>query len=132
MNYSLREVTSNGYRIIIEFHDILRVCLGNADPREVVSRELGNRYSLEYKRALALGFHKATAAMIRDVCLNLRDREKISNVALAGGVFQNKVLTEMTSRLLRDDGFVVYRNLKTPPNNASISLGQAFLAGQME
>ncbi|MEG2377506.1 MAG: carbamoyltransferase HypF, partial [Clostridia bacterium] len=45
--------------------------------------------------ALARGFHAALARACRDGALAVRDRIGINTVALSGGVFQNRLLTEM-------------------------------------
>ena len=49
-------------------------------------------------------------------------------VALTGGCFQNRVLTERTARALRADGFEVLLHSRVPPNDGGISLGQAIVA----
>ncbi len=52
--------------------------------------------------------------------------KKIGNqrVALSGGCFQNKYLTERTIRRLREEGFSPYWHQRVPPNDGGISLGQ--------
>lgn len=77
--------------------------------------------------ALALGFHYGVADMVLKVCGLIREREGIQTVALSGGVFQNKVLTESVIRLLRENGFCVYMNSLVPPNDGGISLGQTYI-----
>jgi hydrogenase maturation protein HypF len=75
-------------------------------------------------RQIALGFHYAAAAMIRDVCLWIRRKEGIGTVALTGGVFQNKILMERALELLRDEGFKPYYNVSVGPNDGGVCLGQ--------
>jgi hydrogenase maturation protein HypF len=75
--------------------------------------------------SLALGFHVAVAEMTAAVCTVLRDKSALSRVALSGGVFQNKILTELIYEKLGSAGFEVYRNLLVPPNDGGIALGQA-------
>lgn len=79
---------------------------------------------------VAARFHNGVAAMVRDVCLRLRDETGLNEVALSGGVFQNVTLLERTVALLRDAGFTVYVHRLVPPNDAGISLGQAVIAGR--
>jgi hydrogenase maturation factor HypF (carbamoyltransferase family) len=43
-------------------------------------------------------------------------------------VFQNGILLEGTTRLLREDGFTVHRGLLTAPNDGTVCLGQAVVA----
>ena len=80
----------------------------------------------EDKRRLALGFHIAVARMILRVCRGA----DIHQIALTGGVFQNRILTEETLRLLREEGFEVYYNVSVGPNDGGISLGQAWIGMQ--
>ncbi len=77
------------------------------------------------KEAAALGFHRAVADMVLEICARLRDRTGIRTAVLSGGVFQNAVLLEDTMSKLSAKGFAVYTNEKVPPNDGGISLGQA-------
>ncbi|HSJ72115.1 MAG TPA: carbamoyltransferase HypF [Acidimicrobiia bacterium] len=49
-------------------------------------------------------------------------------VALTGGCFQNRLLTESTARQLRRSGFEVLMHRRVPPNDGGISLGQVAVA----
>lgn len=82
--------------------------------------------------ALALGFHEAAAQMVANVCRQIRAETGENKVALCGGVFFNRLLlTECLDRL-QADGFSVYRNEKTPVNDGSLALGQAYLGIWMQ
>ncbi len=78
---------------------------------------------------IAAKFHNGLAAMVRDVCLKLRDETGLDEVALSGGVFQNVTLLKRAVTLLHEAGFCVYTHHLTPPNDGGISLGQAVVAG---
>ena len=104
-------IRGDGGTLIIEYKEALKTL----NPRN--------------KQASALGFHRALANAILDVCIELRKLYAINTAVLAGGVFQNKVLTEMALDSLEASGFEIFRNLKTPPNDGSLALGQAYLAG---
>ncbi|MCL4428666.1 MAG: hypothetical protein M1276_06745 [Deltaproteobacteria bacterium] len=54
---------------------------------------------------------------------------KCKNVCLSGGVFQNTLLRNKTSLILKENGFNVYFNEKIPTNDGGISLGQAVYGG---
>jgi len=56
------------------------------------------------------------------------ERTGLKEVALGGGVFQNEILLGQTVRLLREDGFAVYRSMQVPPNDGAVALGQAAVA----
>ncbi|MDD2890521.1 MAG: carbamoyltransferase HypF, partial [bacterium] len=73
-------------------------------------------------------FHSTMAHIVKDGCINIRNKYAISRVALSGGVFQNKVLTEITVKLLKKEDFEVYTHSLVPPNDGGISLGQAAIA----
>jgi hydrogenase maturation protein HypF len=51
-----------------------------------------------------------------------------SRVALTGGCFQNRLLTERATRRLREAGFEVLLHRQVPPNDGGISLGQVAVA----
>jgi hydrogenase maturation protein HypF len=49
-------------------------------------------------------------------------------VALSGGCFQNRLLTERAAQRLRQTGFEVLLHRQVPPNDGGVSLGQAAVA----
>lgn len=69
-------------------------------------------------------FHGALAAAIVEVAL----RVGVPRVALAGGCFQNRILTEEAATRLRGEGFEVFLHRQVPPNDGSICLGQVAVA----
>jgi hydrogenase maturation protein HypF len=52
----------------------------------------------------------------------------VSQVALTGGCFQNRLLTERAASRLRKAGFTVLLHRQVPPNDGGISLGQVTVA----
>ena len=72
-------------------------------------------------------FHNTMAEVIIDVVERLYRETIIRDVALSGGVFQNHYLTERVIQGLKERGFNVYFNRLVPPNDACISLGQAYI-----
>ena len=52
-------------------------------------------------------------------------------VALTGGCFQNKLLTERAVRRLREEGFQPCWHRRVPPNDGGIALGQAMAAANL-
>ncbi len=77
---------------------------------------------------LAREFHLRVARMILDTCLKIRKASGADQVALTGGVFQNKILMEESLALLREHGFKPYYNISVSPNDGGIALGQAYIA----
>jgi len=81
------------------------------------------------KKIIAAKFHNTVAEFTLNLCGKIRENTGINEVALSGGVFQNKYLTEKVVFLLEDKRFKVYIQRKVPPNDGGISLGQAVIAG---
>ena len=74
-------------------------------------------------------FHNGLAQTVVDVCRQLAATHGVWPVALSGGVFQNRYLTERTAGLLRATGFEVLLHRQVPPNDGGLALGQAVIAG---
>lgn len=82
-----------------------------------------------YDRArLARRFHRSLVAMFVDLCQRIREVCGLSQVALSGGVFQNRLLLEDLVTELEASGFAVYLNRRVPPNDGGLSLGQLAVA----
>lgn len=76
---------------------------------------------------LALEFHYKVSEFILKECKAIRNDRSINQVALSGGVFQNKILMEKSLEILRDNGFEVYYNKQVPTNDGGIALGQNYI-----
>jgi len=75
-------------------------------------------------------FHKGLAKIIVTMInkLTTRDEERyIHNVALSGGVFQNKTLFELVVSQLEQANFNVLTHQQVPTNDGGIALGQAVI-----
>ena len=83
------------------------------------------------REAAALGFHRAAAALVEEVCRAIRDETGENRVALSGGVFANLLLLGGCFDRLEKSGFEVYTNRLVPPNDGGISLGQAWLCARL-
>ena len=79
----------------------------------------------ETAEALAYGFHAALCDMIVRACTAIRKESGVGICALSGGVFQNRLLTAMTSEKLAKAGFRVLLHSLIPPNDGGICIGQA-------
>jgi hydrogenase maturation protein HypF len=69
-------------------------------------------------------FHNALAEAVLNVAEEVGERR----VALSGGCFQNRYLTERTVKRLRDEGFRPYWHQRVPTNDGGIALGQIVAA----
>ena len=74
--------------------------------------------------AISARFHNALVEAIVTVAKAVRQ----DRVALSGGCFQNRYLTERTVRRLREEGFRPYWHQRVPPNDGGIALGQIIAA----
>jgi hydrogenase maturation protein HypF len=77
---------------------------------------------------ISLRFHNTVARMINEMCHLIADETDVSQVALSGGVFQNRLLLRKTVKLLESSGFQVFTHRQVPCNDGGISLGQAVIA----
>ena len=78
--------------------------------------------------AIAARFHNTVAAAVAATVANLTTQHRIRDVALCGGVFQNRFLLEAVSQQLEDAGLTVRVNSLVPANDGGVSLGQAAVA----
>jgi len=69
-------------------------------------------------------FHASLARALLDQALVIREETGVERVALSGGVFQNRFLTESVLELLVARGFRVALPRLLPQNDAAISFGQ--------
>ncbi len=86
---------------------------------------LGER---EVARRAARRFHAGLAAGIVEIARRVGEHA----VALSGGCFQNRLLTEMTTDLLIAEGFTPVVHSRVPPNDGGISLGQVVAAARVK
>ena len=59
----------------------------------------------------------------------MRAATGLAAVALSGGVFQNRLLSDLCEAALAADGFDVLAAGLVPANDGGVSLGQAVVAG---
>jgi hydrogenase maturation protein HypF len=77
---------------------------------------------------IAKAFHDTLAEII----VGVAQRIGTGRVALTGGCFQNRYLTERSVTRLQEEGFRVYWHQRVPPNDGGISLGQMFALARMK
>lgn len=79
-------------------------------------------------RRAARRFHAGLAAAIVEIARRTGERE----VALSGGCFQNRLLTELTTDGLTAAGLRPVLHSRVPPNDGGISLGQVMAAARVK
>lgn len=82
----------------------------------------------ETPATLAWGFHAGLAAAVAEGCAMLRAATGLKRIVLSGGVFQNRLLSELVYTFLHQADFTVFSHRLVPPNDGGIALGQAAIA----
>ncbi len=76
--------------------------------------------------------HATVAALVLELSRRLRDATGIGRVALSGGVFQNRLLSDQCETALAAAGFTVLASGLVPANDGGVAVGQAAVAGYTE
>jgi hydrogenase maturation protein HypF len=76
-------------------------------------------------------FHNTIAAALLEMAKRAGESKKLNTVALSGGVFCNRYLTNRLVMLLKEEDFRVLFNRDVPSNDGGISLGQAAIAANI-
>jgi hydrogenase maturation protein HypF len=100
---------------IIKVHDLLAAIIGD-------------KYQETPQAIIAARFHNTVARMIMELCKAISTETGITEVALSGGVFQNRLLLRKAVSRLEAEGFNVLTHRQVPCNDGGISLGQAVIA----
>ena len=77
---------------------------------------------------MAARFHVGVATAVAETAEKLCSEYGLQTVAVSGGVFQNRLLLEQVTKLLRGKGLQVLIPEAVPMNDGGISLGQAVIA----
>lgn len=80
------------------------------------------------KAFIATRFHNSMVEIIVSMVKRLSKQLGLKDVALSGGVFQNKFLKSGVIKRLNGSGFNLFTNNKTPANDFNISLGQYYIS----
>lgn len=77
---------------------------------------------------ILMSFHATVIKAVARAAARAAKRHRMKRVALSGGAFQNKLLAEGLAKALAGKGLEVLQHRQLPPNDGSISLGQAVIA----
>jgi hydrogenase maturation protein HypF len=113
-SYPFTIIEQNGVSII-KLHDLFVA---------IVSDLRGNTPQAR----IAARFHNTVARMIVELCRIISSKTGIKQVALSGGVFQNRLLLKLATAALQKEGFDVLIHHLVPCNDGGVSLGQAVVA----
>jgi hydrogenase maturation protein HypF len=78
--------------------------------------------------AVSVRFHRALATATAQACAILAELHGMPTVVLAGGVFQNRLLLELSTAALDARRLDVILPERLPPNDGAVSYGQAAVA----
>ena len=95
---------------------------------ELFSAIVKDLYQGMSKATISARFHNTVAQMICEMCQLTAKRTGINQIALSGGVFQNRLLLRKVIPLLESASFSVLTHKHVPCNDGGISLGQAIIA----
>ncbi len=87
-----------------------------------IEKDLGKKTIPE----ISAKFHNTLILGIAKVVDRIATATKIKTVALSGGCFQNKILTQKLTEILNKN-YTVLTHSKVPTNDCGIALGQTFL-----
>jgi hydrogenase maturation protein HypF len=109
---------------------------GAAGPLQLDLRKMTQQLIADVKEELASGvisakFHNCLAAGLLAMADAARESTKLNTVALSGGVFCNRYLTNRLVNLLNESDFHVLFNRDVPSNDGGISVGQAAIAAHI-
>jgi hydrogenase maturation protein HypF len=76
-------------------------------------------------------FHNTIAAALMEMAKAARESTRLDTVALSGGVFCNRYLSNRLIRQLKENGFSILLHQNVPSNDGGISLGQAAIAARL-
>jgi len=96
------------------------------DWRPMLGQMLADVARGEARGEISLRFHNTLAEMIVATAL----RRGVEAVALSGGCFQNRVLTERAVRRLREEGFRPHWHRRLPPGDGGLAVGQILAAAR--
>jgi len=115
---------ANCYPFYIAEHQGMRVVM----LRELLATVVQDIKNQVPVPVISLKFHNTMAQIVVEMCKLVSKESGINQVALSGGVFQNRLFFMSTTTALRREGFEVLTHHLVPCNDGGISLGQAVIA----
>jgi len=114
------------FKIIPDSHGMLIIDL--CTMLEQIIQDLKNRLS---PPIIAAKFHNCIAQALLALAVEAAKTTNLKTVALSGGVFCNRYLTDRLITLLKKNHFSVLFKSDVPANDGGIALGQAAIAAQL-
>jgi hydrogenase maturation protein HypF len=112
-------------------------CMTDAQPKAMECTLVDGIYTADWETLIpilsdhsrpagerALHFHQVMARTLLAQAVQIREDTGVNAIGLCGGVFQNRVLTELCMDYLAAEKFQVSLPILTPVNDGGISFGQ--------
>jgi hydrogenase maturation protein HypF len=116
------------YPFCIEVESGMRI-IRLAELFQAVIEDVRNRVAVS---KISAKLHNTVAKITVKMCQDIAQETGLRQVALSGGVFQNRLLLRLTRRQLEKAGFQVFTHHLVPTNDGGIALGQAVVAQFMK
>jgi hydrogenase maturation protein HypF len=114
-SYSIAPVNQGPHRpLVLDWEEMIRSIIRDRNSGVAVGK-------------IAARFHNSLVEAIVAVALKVNEER----VALSGGCFQNRYLTERAIARLKQAGFRPYWHRRIPPNDGGIAAGQLFAAARI-
>ncbi|MBX9878832.1 MAG: carbamoyltransferase HypF [Candidatus Obscuribacterales bacterium] len=98
------------------------------DTDELLPQLITDQLSGASTSEISYRFHLTVAKLIGDTCSAIRNTSDINQICLSGGVFQNRLLIDLSNKILQGLDFEIFRHGQVPANDGGLSLGQAVVA----
>lgn len=102
---------------------------GVLDPSPMLTQVLDDLHAGLAVAQISTRFHRGLAEAVVATCERIRQDAGPLPVALSGGVWQNRLLLELTTDGLDRAGFTTLVHRQVPTNDGGLALGQAMIAG---
>jgi hydrogenase maturation protein HypF len=96
--------------------------------KELLATIISDVRAKKSSEMIAARFHRTVAEMAFEISRRARQSTGLNEVALSGGVWQNRILLDLVRSRLEREGFVVYFHQQVPTNDGGLALGQAAIA----
>jgi len=101
------------------------------DLRIMIEELVGDIRAETAVEVISAKFHNCLVRGLAELAGKARAKTGLGTVALSGGVFCNRYLTNHLIKLLRQEGFTVLFNRFVPSNDGGIALGQAAIGAHL-
>ena len=129
---ALEAIADGGIEEHYDFDLVNRGCKPmQLDLRKMLKQLIDDIQERQAAGIISAKFHNCLAAALLEMAKAAREDKKLNTVALSGGVFCNRYLTNRLIKLLMENSFSVLFNRDIPSNDGGISLGQAAIAANL-